>query len=309
MNDSVAYLRSRWTPELTAAAVNFLRTGREDSALPMLEHEGKHYYDLRGIRVEQTQLDEAMIRNVNLRWSTFRDVGFKDAHLTQCDLSQTLFVQCYFRRTVFEHCNIINSKFQTSDFSDARIKACSIDFAAFKECEISLQTIRFEDNTHPHVLARICRNLKMNAVSMGYMADSAQLTYMEKTYERRALYQSAFARKQGSLNERFRAFVSWVISLFFNCLWGYGERPLRLMLGMSAGILLFGILQYWVDALPGHALWEHIYFSGITFLTIGYGDLAPISPISRALAVIEGAVGIMLLGMLIASWTKKIMFR
>ena len=38
-------------------------------------------------------------------------------------------------------------------------------------------------------------------------------------------------------------------------------------------------------------------------------DLVPVAPLARALAVVEGVVGITVLGMLIASWTKKIMCR
>jgi len=64
-----------------------------------------------------------------------------------------------------------------------------------------------------------------------------------------------------------------------------------------------------LDGIPGNSFGAHLYFSGITFLTIGYGDLVPVAPIPRLLALIEGAVGITVLGMLIASWTKKIMYR
>lgn len=308
MNDSVAYLRSRWTPELTAAAILFLQTGQPDEALPTLELEGKRYWDLRGILIEQTQIDAAAIQNVNLRWSRFCDVGFKGTHLTQCDLSQSVFSQCYFRRAVFEKCNIVNSRFEDSDFSNAHIEACRLDFTAFKECEISLQTIHFDTATNPQVLARICRNLRINADSMGHRADAARLNYMEKTHERRALYNHAFRQKNESLGKHGKACAKWLASLFFAGLWGYGEKPQRLMLAMVFSILFFGLLQYSLNALPGNGFWEHVYFSGTTFLTVGYGDFVPTTPLTRGLAVFEAAMGVMLLGMLIASWTKKITF-
>ena len=72
---------------------------------------------------------------------------------------------------------------------------------------------------------------------------------------------------------------------------------------------VFGTLLHWAGALPGKAWWEHVYFSGITYLTIGYGDLAPSGPFARFLAVIEGGFGIGTFGMLIASVTKKVMYR
>jgi hypothetical protein len=68
-------------------------------------------------------------------------------------------------------------------------------------------------------------------------------------------------------------------------------------------------LQYALGAVPDSGWWGHVHFSGITFLTIGYGDLSPVGALPRLLAVIEGAAGIATLGMLIASATKKIMYR
>ena len=105
------------------------------------------------------------------------------------------------------------------------------------------------------------------------------------------------------------ALRAWLMSVLLDLLWGYGEKPRRITLAMAAGIFFFGALQYWLDGIPGQGFWADVYFSGITFLTIGYGDLVPVAPLPRALAVIEGVVGITVLGMLIASWTKKIMYR
>ena len=94
-----------------------------------------------------------------------------------------------------------------------------------------------------------------------------------------------------------------------NGLWGYGERPARLLLATAVGIVLFGTAQYFLNGVPDESFGAHLYFSGITFMTIGYGDLSPEGVLPRFLAVLEGAVGISVIGMLIASWTKKIMYR
>jgi hypothetical protein len=169
---------------------------------------------LRGIRKEQTQLDGVTVKNVNLRWSTIRNVRFKNASLVKCNLSQTAFDEFYFRRALFQKCDVVNAKFSDSDFSDARIEGSWLDFSTFTSCEIVLRNI-----------------------------------------------------------------------------------------------LAFGTLQYWLNRVPGISWFDHTYFSGITFLTIGYGDLAPVGMLPRALAVLEGAAGIATFGMLIASAAKKIMYR
>lgn len=309
MNDSVEHLRLRWTPELTAAAIGLLQGHPSAVEIPTMEFEGKNYLDLRGIRIEQTQLDGATVRNANLRWSTIRDVGFKGTQLLGCNLSQATLSECYFRHAVFRNCDIVNAKFEKSDFSSASIEDSRIDFTSFKDCEIALQAIRFRDDINPLVLARICRNLKLNAMAMGHFGDASKLTYMEKTHERHALHHGAFRHRHESVGERVTAMRDWAVSVFLNWLWGYGEKPHRLTLVMAVAIVFFGMIQYWLDGIPGNSLGAHLYFSGVTFLTIGYGDLVPVEPIPRLLAVIEGAVGITVLGMLIASWTKKIMYR
>jgi hypothetical protein len=309
MHDSVEHLRARWTPELTAAALSALKGQPTSVVLPTIEHDGKSYLDLRGISIEQKQIDSAVIRHANLRWASFRDVGFKGTQFIDCNLSHVTWFECYFRRTQFRHCDIVNSKFERSEFSHATLDDCRLDFSSFRECEMTLQTVQFRDDADPHVQARVCRNLKLNAMSMGHFVDAGELTYMEKTYERHDLYKHAFTRKHERIGERMRALQAWLVSVLLNSLWGYGEKPRRITLAMAAGILFFGALQYWLDGIPGNGFWAHVYFSGITFLTIGYGDLVPVAPLPRALAVIEGVVGITVLGMLIASWTKKIMYR
>ena len=92
--DRVAELRARWTPEATAAAVAFLESRPVAYDLPTVEHGGTTYLDLRGLRIEQTQIDKAYLRNVNLRWAVFRDVGFKNARFAGCNLSQVSFIDC-----------------------------------------------------------------------------------------------------------------------------------------------------------------------------------------------------------------------
>ena len=87
-------------------------------------------------------------------------------------------------------------------------------------------------------------------------------------------------------------------------MWGYGERPWRLALVMAFFIVFFGTLFHVLDPLPGKTWWEHVYFAGITYLTVGYGDLAPISPFAQLLSLICAASGIGTFGLLIASVTK-----
>jgi hypothetical protein len=295
-DDRVSELRARWTPEATAAAIAFLESRPTSFDLPTMEHGGATYLDLRGLRIEQTQIDKAFLRNVNLRWSVFKDVGFKNARFVGCNLSQVTFSECYLRRAQLEKCDLVSSRFESCDFSQATIKESRVDFASFRNCEIGLDVIRFQPDATPRAMVRVCRSLKLNAMSMGNFADAGELTYLEKIYERLG------HRRDGHWGR-------WLGSVAQDLLWGYGEKPWRLALAMVLNILLFGALFHFLDPLPNKTFWEHVYFSGITYLTVGYGDLAPHAPVAQLLSVVCASAGIGTFGLLIAAVTKKIMYR
>jgi transaldolase len=45
---------------------------------------------------------------------------------------------------------------------------------------------------------------------------------------------------------------------------------------------------------------DFVYFSFITLLTVGYGDFRPISGIARSIAMLEGIVGVLYIGVFIS---------
>lgn len=69
---------------------------------------------------------------------------------------------------------------------------------------------------------------------------------------------------------------------------------------LSALLLVMGLLGLLVAKLEGWPLLDGVYFSFVTGLTIGYGDLVPKQPWSRVLAVTIGLSGIVLTGLFVA---------
>ena len=93
---------------------------------------------------------------------------------------------------------------------------------------------------------------------------------------------------------------------------GFGFRPLRIIGSAVALVAAYGFL-YWatsgvVTAGPSPrpaTFWECIYFSGITFATVGYGDFIPAPPM-RLLALTEGALGVFTMGFFVVVLANRL---
>lgn len=70
------------------------------------------------------------------------------------------------------------------------------------------------------------------------------------------------------------------------------------ILSILIGVML--LLGFVIGRIEGWGLGDAAYFAFVSGLTIGYGDLAPKAPLSRALAVCIGFHGILLTGLVAA---------
>jgi hypothetical protein len=74
-----------------------------------------------------------------------------------------------------------------------------------------------------------------------------------------------------------------------------------------AGVLILGYaLVYWgshsqiISAGQPVTFWTYLYLSGVTFFTLGYGDVSPVLPFGRFVSVVEAANGLGLLAVVIS---------
>jgi hypothetical protein len=85
--------------------------------------------------------------------------------------------------------------------------------------------------------------------------------------------------------------------LFFATL----RRELKVVWPIISGLLgLMVALGIVIGRLEDWPLLDAIYFSFVSGLTIGYGDLVPTRPLSRVLAIVIGVTGVLLVGLIVA---------
>lgn len=108
------------------------------------------------------------------------------------------------------------------------------------------------------------------------------------------------------LSARLRAelFAYWLSA-------GFGYRPGRVV-GCAAAIVLGFAVLYWAagglrhpDGAAAGGWWDAVYFSGVTFSTVGYGDLLP-APHVRMAAMCEGALGMFLMSFFVVVLANRL---
>ena len=100
--------------------------------------------------------------------------------------------------------------------------------------------------------------------------------------------------------------------VFGNLLFGYGERPARVLLASALIIFVCAFfysdsaaLLYQGQATEGGFI-QGLYFSTITFTTLGYGDLFPAEQgYFRQLAMAEAVAGALLMSLFIVCLAKR----
>jgi hypothetical protein len=122
----------------------------------------------------------------------------------------------------------------------------------------------------------------------------------------------ALAGAQVSARATFEAAVrNWVLnaadylkSLLFRVVFGYGEKPLNVILTSLSAILFYAWIYNWFGVLPEKGFRTALYFSIVTFTTLGYGDLAP-KPAYRLWAGSEALVGVVLSGLFLFTLARR----
>ena len=100
------------------------------------------------------------------------------------------------------------------------------------------------------------------------------------------------------MHRRANAFMDFVRCFVRNAL-----HVREVLLGLLALLLVGGVAISYVEQLD---LAEAIYFSFITGLTIGYGDIAPATNWGRVLCVLIGLIGMTFTGITVAVATHSL---
>ncbi|ELZ33174.1 potassium channel family protein [Halorubrum tebenquichense] len=149
-------------------------------------------------------------------------------------------------------------------------------------------------------------------------SETASMFFVRELRYRRRRYAAHAGSTDHSLTHRLHAAVRWMTNGFLDAVAGYGERPgrtaalaLAVMVGSafvypaSGGLSTGGeIVNY--GSHGADAVLNGLYFSVVTFATLGLGDVYPVSDVGRFVAASEGLAGAFLTAVFVFSLARRV---
>jgi hypothetical protein len=258
------------------------------SNIDLVNHGKKFGYDFSYADFYHADLSGAHLFNIGLPHASIMKADLRNANLNCANLNKT---------------NLLGVKWLGSKFENVKIGKEVLQESLAKLA--MKKANKTESNDYLEQAEEIYRDLRKHAEQEGIFTLSGFFIHKELTMRRLQL--PIYSAKR---------FISKLVDIF--C--GYGEAPLRIV-GLSIFIIIICAVLYsftglnYQDTLykvsSQHSFNENIslflsslYFSVVTFTTLGYGDFNPIG-ISRAIAAFEAFTGSFTIALFVVVFVKK----
>ncbi len=248
-------------------------------------------------------LIDANLQEANLRKANLQGANLDYANLQGADLMGANLQEANVGKANLQEADLYLTKFDNSNLWEAELDEIVIDeIHGDKEKDIEPK-LRDYDSA-----SQIYRNLKNYFRNEGIYERSGHYYYREKVVEKKTY--------------RHKNMGKYLGSLLLESLCGYGEKPGRIIfsslawiffnsfvyfvLGIEKGVVEIGLsLQTGVFQNAMNFL-NCLYFSFVTFTTLGYGDLHPVG-ITKTFAAIEAFTGAFMLALFVLTMGRKMM--
>ena len=288
------------------------------------------------------RLDGADLRGADLAGvSWLRDRSLVGADFTGATLRGADLTGVDCRRATFDRVDARGARFDAADaegamFDNADLRGASLDGA--KLYRTGFTDVRLDRGTDfgDRVVYENAIGVEDRQTRVARL-EAASWTYRElrRLFERDALPRRARACYLGEKSTRRRA--AWARGEYLHALklegsrWlmRYGTSPTRVVTSSAVVMVGWAILypltgglnttsgtyafedpvRDVVTATPlqlANVFYNGLYFSAVTFATLGYGDIQPIGPLARALAGIEALLGSLLMALLLFVLTRRV---
>ena len=266
--------------------------------------------------MEAFSLAREDLRDLNLVNKTSKE-GYQ---LINSDLYHANLENAHLFKLNLSGCSLMKSNLAHANLHYANLEGCNLLGVNFKNAKI--EHVHWGKQITQEAQARQAKS-KENKLDLYEQAEEIYRN-LRQTAEQQGLFEIAghfFQKEMTMRRKQFKPYSSKrIISKLVDLFCGYGESPARVILFSILLILFFATLYFFSglsfsgDSLAFDAdkdLWQNtkfyfssLYFSVVTFTTLGYGDLVPIG-IARAFAALEAFLGSFTLALFVVVFVKK----
>jgi len=246
----------------------------------------KHVYlvnaNLTGIHIQHCNFQYANIHGCIFQDARFYKVGFDFSDLSSCNFQNTILESCDFRQVE----NLQNVDWYHAIFNGVRFPIIN---------KLGYRCIYDRDNKYdPAKALNIYQNLRESYKAQGHMRAAGYFYELEMDMN----------RKLSSGREKL-----WLTILWLMC--GYGEQPLNVVFCFLFTITGFAGLYSQTELIGPNGpitgqYTEALYFSIVTFTSLGYGDIRPVG-IAKLFAGCEAVTGLFLTSLFIFVFCRKML--
>ena len=258
--------------------------------------------DLAGADLSDADLTAANFKKANLTGAdlsraNMASIDLEEAHLLRSDLSGARLWHAVIKNSNLAEANLQEVDFLKATLSEVKFWHVKLRNAKFltRYSFIGRSPI---DEKGPLSASEAYRSLKQHFIANGRYDDSSWASFKERQLERKYLLRTKS--------------ISYIPSLLMAVLCGYGEKPYRVILSSATIVFIYSflyaalkVLNTPIDAL-NLKMWDYIYFSIVTFTTLGFGDLTPkMVPMFQMLTGSEAFIGAFMMGLFVFTLARK----
>ncbi len=340
--DEIKFLKERWSESDVNAVSEWVEGGALESQCPAFvlticsSEKRMQVPDLRGIRLTVTKPRNENDPLIDLRFHHLDHADFSQAHLERADLRWAHLEHAMLTRAQLEHADLTCAHLEHADLMyahlehaalfgahlehahlfGAHLEHADLSEAHLEHADLEEADIRSTDLSEVHLDETVFRNVAWKPrVSASPNPncfvdfDVRGIRYSNPLFDQ-FVRQSEFIRRCRETWPK-PLFLAWELTC--NC----GRSLWRWLFSCAVVTFLFALGYLWswglglpllkVDVPGGEgSLLAYLYFSVVTFSTLGFGDVTPVHWLGEMLVILEVLLGYVFLGGLISIFTMKL---
>ena len=274
----------------------------------------------------ECHLEGANLQDANLEHADLSRAHLRGAQLASAPLSWASFRWCHLQNANLECASLQHADLAGADLEGGHLAGADLQHAHLESAHLQGTDLRSAHLEHADLSGADLRGANLNSVYLDnsvfrdihwdrspdlYLGfDVRGIRYSDPVFDQ-FVRQSEFVRRSREISPRW---LFWLWEKSCDC----GRGFVRLLALCGIFILAFALIFY-LTALLGSPVVEpdppmsvtnpigYLYFSVVTFSTLGFGDVTPCNWVGQVLVMLEVLLGYVGLGALISVFSMKIL--